>query len=177
MRVSHLHPMQQGLVAHNDLVDPDATQALEPVIGSVDVVPDAGDDRPDGALGDPHPPGHRGLRGLGRQPRHLIVEGVGVASVVPCPGNRGDHNPMIAAPHPRRGRFQLGPDGAQVQCAPCLRPGPRSHRGLRRWHFPHRPRGRAVGRTCATSTPASSSNSTRSSTAFSIPSRLCHRPT
>jgi hypothetical protein len=51
------------------------------------------------------------------------------------------------------------------------RPSPRSKAGDLRWHRPHRPRARFPGRTSATSTCSSSSNSISSTTVFSTPSR------
>src|SRR5664280_1362039 len=54
------------------------------------------------------------------------------------------------------------------------RPSPRSYPGHGRRQIPHRLLDRRRGRTCATSISSSSSNSTRSTTVFSTPSRAGH---
>ena len=158
-----------------DLIDSDPGQSGEPVVQRLDVVPDPGDDRPDGAPGDPHQLGHRALRTLGRQPGDLLVEHGGVTSGVPGPRHRPHRRPVLTAVHPRRVSLQLDLDRAQVQGPPP--PPPRSYQGDLRRHRPHRLAARRVGRTRATSTCSSSSNSMSSTTVFSTPSRARHKVT
>jgi hypothetical protein len=55
------------------------------------------------------------------------------------------------------------------------RPSPRSYQDERRPQRPQRPEARLVGRTDATTPPASSSNSMHSMTVFSTPKRARHR--
>jgi len=101
-----------------DLIDPDPPQVREPVVPGLHVLPDPGDDRPDGTPRDPHQLRHRGLRALGRQPRDLLIEHPGVARTVPRPGHRGHRHPMLPTRHPRRLRLQHHLDRAQIQGPP-----------------------------------------------------------
>jgi hypothetical protein len=101
-----------------DLVDPDPAQPREPVHSRVDVGRDPGDDRAHGPPGDPHQLGDRGLRARHREPGDLVVERAGVPGVVPRPGHRGDHDPVLRARHPRRVGFQHRADHAEVQGPP-----------------------------------------------------------
>jgi len=105
-----------------DLVDPDPPQTRQAVVFGVDVGPDPADDRSDGAPGDPHQLGDRGLRSLGRQPRHLLIEGVGMAGIVTCPRHRGDYHPVLAAGHPWCVGLQHHIHRAQVQRPPTPTP-------------------------------------------------------
>jgi len=115
-----VHDDHQVLVALlvGDLVDPDPGQPAQPVEVGVDVGPHPGDDRPDGAPCDAHQLGHRGLGGLGRQPRHGLVEGVGVACVVTRPRDTCHDHPMLGAGDPCGVGLQHRPHGAQVQRPP-----------------------------------------------------------
>jgi len=105
-----------------DLVDPDPTQALEPVEPGVQVGPHPGHDRAHGAPGDPHQFGDRGLRALGRQPRHLLIEDPGMAGSVSGPGHDRDCRPVLGAVHPWRVRLEHDPDRAQIQTPPPATP-------------------------------------------------------
>jgi hypothetical protein len=82
---------------------------------------------------------------------------------------------MLATPHPGRIGLEDGPDRAQVQCSP---PSPTLPSVVARGALPAPaapPPVRFRGRTCATSSCSSSSNSIASMTAFSTPNRARHR--
>ena len=105
-----------------DLIDPDPPQVGEPVMHRLDVGPDPGDDRADGAPGDPHQLGDRALGALGSQPGDLLVEGVGMPGRVPGPRHRRHRRPMLATADPGRLGLEHGLDRAQVQCPPAAPP-------------------------------------------------------
>lgn len=130
------------------LVDPDPPQPGEAVEPGVRITLVAGQDRADGAPGDP-----RQLRGgrrgaLGGQPGDLLAEVARVPGVVPGPGHRRDHHPVPFARHTRGiglqeqlqpGRVQVPPPpasrpgieprtAAATDPAAATRPGPRTHR-------------------------------------------------
>jgi len=67
--------------AITDLVDPDATQSLEGVVGATGIVDHPGDDRPDGQPRHSQQLTDGGLRGVSHQPGHLVVEVPGVRGV------------------------------------------------------------------------------------------------
>jgi hypothetical protein len=119
--VDHHHQIQPSATV-GDLVDADPCEPVEPVDQVLDVGPDPGDDRAHGAPGDPHQLGHRALGGLRRQPRHGLVEGVGMPGAVPRPRHMGHHHTVLATLHPRRVGLEPGLDHAQVQ-----RPPPTTH--------------------------------------------------
>jgi hypothetical protein len=102
-----------------DLVDPDPPEVGEPVMDGLDVGPDPGDNRADGAPGDPHQLGDRGLGAHGGQPGDLLVEGVGVPGRVPGPRDGRNRRPMLAAADPGCLGFEDGLDRTQVQCPPA----------------------------------------------------------
>ena len=83
-----------------DLVDPDPFEPVEGIGDLACVGDDAGGDRPDGAPGDPHQLDHRGLRRVGHEPRHLIVEIPGVTGAVTGPGHPCHRHSVVAAVHP-----------------------------------------------------------------------------
>jgi hypothetical protein len=85
-----------------DLVDADAAQPVQAVAEGFDVGPDPGDDRADGAPGDPHQLGHRGLGTLRDQPCHRLVEAEGVPGTMSRPRHVRDYDAVLAAGHPRR---------------------------------------------------------------------------
>ena len=102
-----------------DLVDPDPPQPGEQVHLAGGVGPDPGDDRPDGAPRDPHQLGDRGLRALGGQPGHLLVEGQRVAGAVTGPGHLPHRRPVDRAAHPRRIGLEEHLHHAQVERPPA----------------------------------------------------------
>jgi hypothetical protein len=102
-----------------DLIDPDPSQVGEPVVHGLDVGPDPGDDRADGAPRNPHQLGDRSLGALGGQPGDLLIEGVGVAGRVPSPRHRRHRRPMIATADPGSLCLQHRLDRAQVQSPPA----------------------------------------------------------
>ncbi len=65
-----------------DLISPDPPEVGELVMELLRVIPDSGDDRPDGAPRDPHQLGDRGLRRLGGKPRDGCIEVVGVTGLM-----------------------------------------------------------------------------------------------
>ena len=102
-----------------DLIDPEPTHAIQPITEhSVDVGPDASDDRSDRAPRDPHQLRDRGLRALRRQPRHLLIELAGMPGAVPGPRHRGDHDPVLRAANTRRVGFQEHDRRPHVQRPP-----------------------------------------------------------
>jgi hypothetical protein len=101
-----------------DLIDTDPPQAGQPVDGLAGVAGDPGHDRPDRAPRNAHQLTDGGPGRVHRQPRHLVIEGVGVPGAVTGP-RHGDHGgSMLAAIHPRRVGLQLHPRRAGVQRPP-----------------------------------------------------------
>jgi hypothetical protein len=102
-----------------DLVDPDPAQPGQQVHplghGSPHPLADAADRAP----ADPHQLRDRGLRAVGGQPGHRVVEGTGMSGAVPGPGHVGDAHAMLGAGHPRRVRLDHRLQGAQVQSPPA----------------------------------------------------------
>ena len=101
-----------------DLIDADPSQAGEPVAEGLHVGPDPGDDRPDGAPGDAHQLGDRGLGALRGQPGHLLVEHHGVTGPVPGPRDGGHRGTVLAAGHPRGVGLEVDLHRAQIQRPP-----------------------------------------------------------
>jgi hypothetical protein len=102
-----------------DLVDADTPQPVQAVTEGLDVDPDAGDDRTDGAPGDAHQLGNRALRTLGHQPGDGLVEGQRVPGAVACPRHVRHDNPVLSATDPRRLRLEEHPRRAGVQPPPA----------------------------------------------------------
>jgi hypothetical protein len=100
-----------------DLAGPDAAQPREPAGGCPGLAGHPGDDVADGAPGDPHQLGDRGLRARGGQPGDLVAGEPGMGGAVAGPRHSGHHHAMLGAGHPRRGGLQPGPHRAQVQRA------------------------------------------------------------
>jgi hypothetical protein len=92
-----VHHDDQILVALlvGDLVDADAPEVLEGILGGPGVGDHPGDDGADGAPGDPHELAHGRLRAVRRQPGHLVVEGMGVAGAVAGPGTEATTTPWV----------------------------------------------------------------------------------
>ena len=84
-----------------DLVDPDADEAVEGVVGGPAVGHHPVDDRTDRPPGDPHQLTDRRLGGVGDQPGHLVVEEPGVPGSVAGPGHLGDGRAVLGTVHPR----------------------------------------------------------------------------
>ena len=84
-----------------DLVDADAGEALEGVVGGPAVGDDALDDGADALPGDAQQLAHRGLGGVGDQPGHGVVEVAGVPRPVAGPGHLGHGRSVL-------GQFTLG---------------------------------------------------------------------
>jgi len=101
-----------------DLVDPDPAQVREPVGVGLGVGDHPGHDRADGAPGDPQQVADRGLRAVRHQPGSGVIEGVGVAGAVPCPGHLGGDDSVLGAAHPRRVSLQERLGRAEVQRPP-----------------------------------------------------------
>jgi hypothetical protein len=136
------------LVGH--FVDADPTQPRQPVHPGPGVGGDPGADRPHRAPADPQQLPDRGLGGVHRQPRHLVVEGQGVARVVPRPGHLHHARPTPGAVHPRCIRLQehlhhpeIQPTPAAASPTPVMPPGApatpaaATSRTLTRPHMPH----------------------------------------
>ena len=68
----------------------DANQSLEGALRSAGVGHDPRDDRAHAAPRDAHQLRDRGLRGVGHEPGHLVIEVAGVAGAVTGPGHLGD---------------------------------------------------------------------------------------
>ncbi len=107
--LSWLTTRAQILVATlvGDLINPDPRQVGELVIDLLRVIPDSGDDRPDGAPRDPHQLGDRSLRRLGGKPRDLCIEAVGVTGLMPGPRNGRHGHTISPTRHPRSVGFQI----------------------------------------------------------------------
>ena len=101
-----------------DLINPDPPQTRQRVTGRDAVGNDPGDDRSDGAPGDPQQQLQRRLRGAGRHPGDGVLEHQRVPGVVPRPRHRRDHDPVLRAGHPRRASLQKCPIQPEVRRAP-----------------------------------------------------------
>jgi hypothetical protein len=101
-----------------NLIDPDPADPGQAVVDRVDVGPDPGHDRPDGAPGDPYQRRHRGLGGVGGQPGHLVVEVEGVPGPGPGPRDMAGHHPAAGAGHSRNLRLDPHHQHSGVQVPP-----------------------------------------------------------
>ncbi len=101
-----------------DLIDADPAQAAESIDPFLGVVPHPGHDRSHRAPGDPHQLTHRGFRTRHRQPRHRVIERVGVPGTVTRPRHRHHRRSMGGAVHPRRIGLQHHLHRAPVQAPP-----------------------------------------------------------
>ncbi len=126
-----------------DLINPDPLQVGELVMKFAGVIPDSGDDRPDGAPRDPHQLGDRGLRCLSRQLGNVRVEVMGMTGLVSGPRNGCDRDTVDTAGHPRRVGFQVDLDRPGIQRTPALPPTAevvsRTPTTARPASVPHRP--------------------------------------
>ena len=102
-----------------DLVNPDPSQPIEPIDSGVDVGVDPGDDRADGPPRVSQELDHRGLRGVDRQPRGLIVEVTGIGRNVLRPSDLGDDDTVVAAPDPWGVDFEEHLHRAEIEGAPA----------------------------------------------------------
>ena len=101
-----------------DLVDADLPQPGELIDRGGGVGPVAGDDRSDGAPRDPHQLTRRGLRGLRRQPRNLLIERERMPGPVARPRHPGDDDAVIPAADPRGVGFEEHLNLTEVQAPP-----------------------------------------------------------
>jgi hypothetical protein len=101
-----------------DLIDPDPSQALEPIDRHVDLRVHAGHDCADGAPRDAQQFHHRALRRANREPRRERIEVASVASTMTRPRHRRDDHAMFAAPDPRSSRFKEHPRRPEIQRSP-----------------------------------------------------------
>ena len=85
---------------------------------------DPGDDRPDGAPGDPHQLGDRGLRARASPARRPSRRRPGCARRRAAPTAPRDHHPVLGAAHPRRVGLQHRLHRAQIQRPPAAPPSP-----------------------------------------------------
>jgi hypothetical protein len=101
-----------------DLIDPDATEAVEAVDLGVDVGADAGHDGADGAPCHPQQLHDGALGGADGQPGGLVIEVTGVPRIVAGPGHSSDGRPVRATADPGSLGLQVDAGGTQVECSP-----------------------------------------------------------
>ncbi len=126
-----------------DLINPDPRQVGELVMKFAGVIPDSGDDCPDGAPRDPHQLGDRSLRRLGGKPRDLCIEVVGVTGLMPGPRNGRHGHTISPTRHPRSVGFQIHLNCPGIQRTPAPPPTAevvsRTPSTARPASVPHRP--------------------------------------
>lgn len=104
-------------LAPGDLVDRDLKQRIETI--TIELLgANALDDPPHGRPVDPHQPTGRRLIGLGRQPRHQVVEVAGEPGQRPRERNRLDADPVLRAAQPSQPAADHQPPHPEIQMPP-----------------------------------------------------------
>ena len=97
-------------------------EAGEGVVAHSAVVNEALDDRADRPPPDAQQLADGGLRAVGDEPGHLVVEVTGMARAMTCPGHLRDRRPVLRAAHPRRIGLEEALKGPKIETAPPSSP-------------------------------------------------------
>jgi hypothetical protein len=106
-------------LADRDLIHPDPLQAREQVAGGELLIGHPGADPADRSPRDPHQLRDRGLGGLHRQPRDLILELAGEHGVVSGPRDRRHNHAVTLAAHSGRVGLEIRERRPEVQRPPA----------------------------------------------------------